>query len=43
MPMMNAPLFRALAATACLLLAAPAWSAVVEPVASTRFPCGHGG
>ena len=32
MHMMNAPLFRALAATACLLLAVPAWSAVVEPV-----------
>ena len=32
MHMMIAPLFRALAATACLLLAVPAWSAVVEPV-----------
>ena len=32
MHMMIAPLFRALAATACLLLAAPAWGAVVEPV-----------
>ena len=29
---MIASLFRALAATACLLLAVPAWSAVVEPV-----------
>ena len=32
MHMMIAPLFRALAATACLLFAVPAWSAVVEPV-----------
>ena len=30
--MMIAPLFRALATTACLLFAVPAWSAVVEPV-----------
>ena len=32
MHMMIAPFFRALAATACLLFAVPAWSAVVEPV-----------
>ena len=32
MHMMIAPLLRSLAATACLLLAVPAWSAVVEPV-----------